>query len=108
MFASGALRRAVPLVAVLSSLTFAATASAEALRAAPAASFVDSVGVNIHPIFLDTAYKDQGHRADAQHPLLAADGCSRARLGERVERRGEVVADRGLGARAMPPRERLL
>src|SRR5215212_8401251 len=59
MFASGALRRAVPLVAVLCTLTFAATASAEALRAAPAASFVDSVGVNIHPIFLDTAYKDR-------------------------------------------------
>src|SRR4051812_23805974 len=59
MFASGALRRAVPLVALLSSLTFAATASAEALRPAPPASFVDSVGVNIHPIFLDTANKDR-------------------------------------------------
>src|SRR3954447_18499454 len=58
MFALGALRRAVPLVAVLCTLTFAAPASAEALRAAPAASFADSVGVNIHPIFLDTAYKD--------------------------------------------------
>src|SRR5215217_6098401 len=58
MFVPGALRRAAPLIAVLSSFAFAGTASAETLRAAPSASLVDSVGVNIHPIFLDTAYKD--------------------------------------------------
>src|SRR3954447_22189760 len=58
MFASGALRRAAPLMAVLCTLAFAGSASAETLRAAPSASLVDSVGVNIHPIFLDTAYKD--------------------------------------------------
>src|SRR3954453_2763864 len=69
MFALGALRRAVPLAAVLSSFTFAATASAETLRAAPSASFVDSVGVNIHPIFLDTAYKDGDHTVTALKAL---------------------------------------
>jgi hypothetical protein len=56
MFASGALRRAVPLVAAVTSLISAGTASAETLRAAPARTFVDSVGVNVHPTYLSTPY----------------------------------------------------
>jgi hypothetical protein len=58
MFAFRALWRAVPIVAALSSLVAAAPAAAETLRAAPSRTFVDSVGVNVHPTYLSTPYKD--------------------------------------------------
>jgi len=50
------MRRAVPLMAVLSTLISPERASAETLRAAPARTFVDTVGVNVHPTYLSTPY----------------------------------------------------